>query len=93
LQAAHQLRVYVMASHALGKGRLAGEGAAAVRAALPGLANDARCALQFNRSTPGLGTSLAGISTPAHLDDLLAVAGIPPMSRQDYLKLYQRAEQ
>lgn len=93
LQAAHQLRVYVMASHALGKGRLACEGAAAVRVALPGLANDARRALQFNRSTPGLGTSLVGISSPAHLDDLLAVAGTPPMCRQDYLKLYQRAEQ
>lgn len=92
LQAAFQLKVYVMASHALGKGRLAGQGASAVRTALPALANDAQRALQFNRSTPGLGTSLAGISTPAHLDDLLAVARVPPMTREDYLKLYQRAE-
>ncbi|MEK6592742.1 MAG: aldo/keto reductase [Pseudomonadota bacterium] len=93
IQAAFQLRVYVMASHTLGKGQLARQAAAGVRAALPALANDAQRALQFNRSTPGLGTSLAGISTPAHLDDLLAVARTPPMTRPDYLKLYQRAEQ
>lgn len=93
LQAAFQLKVYVMASHSLGKGRLAQQAASAVRTALPGLANDAQRALQYNRSTPGLGTSLAGISTPAHLDDLLAVARMPPMTRDDYLQLYQRAEQ
>jgi aryl-alcohol dehydrogenase-like predicted oxidoreductase len=90
LQAARQLRLFVMGSHALGKGRLAGESAAAVRAALSGLANDVQRALQFNRSTPGLGTSLAGISTPAHLDDLLAVARIEPLDQKTYMKLFQR---
>ena len=63
-----------------------------LRDALPQFTNAAQRALQFNRSTPGLGTSLAGISTPAHLDDLLAVARIVPMAQADYLKLYQRAE-
>jgi aryl-alcohol dehydrogenase-like predicted oxidoreductase len=92
IQAAFQLKVYVMASHALAKGRLAASGEDLMRDALPQFANAAQRALQFNRSTPGLGTSLAGISTPAHLDDLLAVAGVPPMPRADYLKLYQRAE-
>jgi aryl-alcohol dehydrogenase-like predicted oxidoreductase len=48
--------------------------------------------MQFNRSTPGLGTSLVGVSSPAHLDDLLAVARIPPLARAEYLKLYERAE-
>ncbi|MBX9812247.1 MAG: aldo/keto reductase [Burkholderiales bacterium] len=92
LQAAFQLKVYAMASHSLAKGRLAGYCESAVRQALPRLANDAQRALQFNRSTPGLGTALAGISTPSHLDDLLAVARTPPMGRADYLKLYQRTE-
>ncbi|MFN7086308.1 MAG: aldo/keto reductase [Burkholderiales bacterium] len=91
IQAAFQLKVYMMASHALAKGHLARHCAGAVRDALPHLDNDAQRALQFNRSTPGLGTSLVGISTPAHLDDLFAVARIPPMTRDDYLKLYQRA--
>ena len=92
IQAAFQLKVYVMASHGLAKGRLARQCVDAVRAALPSLANDAQRALQFSRSTPGLGTSLVGISTPAHLDDLLAVAIASPMGRVDYLRLFERAE-
>jgi aryl-alcohol dehydrogenase-like predicted oxidoreductase len=91
IQAAHQLRIYVMASHALGKGRHAREGNDAVRAALAGLPNDPQRALQFCRSTPGIGTALVGISTPAHLDDALALARTPPMAKADYLRLYERA--
>jgi aryl-alcohol dehydrogenase-like predicted oxidoreductase len=91
VQAAHQLRIYVMASHALGKGRHAHEANDAVRAALAPLPNDAQRALQFCRSTPGIGTALVGVSTPAHLDDALAVARIPPMAKADYLRLYERA--
>lgn len=90
LQAAHQLRLYVMASHALGKGRFAHDDP--LGAALPELGNAAQRALQFARSTPGIGTALAGVSTPAHLDDLLAVVRSSPMPRSDYLRLYQRAE-
>jgi aryl-alcohol dehydrogenase-like predicted oxidoreductase len=90
LQAAHQLRIYVMTSHSLGKGRFARDDPLA--AALPELANPAQRALQFARSTPGVGTALVGASTPAHLDDLLAVARARPMPREDYLRLYRRAE-
>lgn len=92
LQAAHQLRVYVLASHTLAKGHLATHCVDSVHAALPQLDNHAQRALQFNRSTPGIGTSLVGISTPAHLEDLLAVARRPPMRKEAYLRLYQRAE-
>ncbi|MGH8746196.1 MAG: aldo/keto reductase, partial [Burkholderiales bacterium] len=53
LQAAHQLGVYVMSSHALGKWRFAAEDPLA--AGVPGLANPAQRALQFARSTPGIG--------------------------------------
>jgi aryl-alcohol dehydrogenase-like predicted oxidoreductase len=91
IQAAHQLGVYVMASHAMGKGLCAREPAGAVEAALAGLPNAARRALQFCRSTPGIGTSLVGVSTPGHLDDVLAVARIAPLARPQYLGLYQRA--
>lgn len=90
LQAAHQLRLFVIGSHALGKGLFAAQCADALRAALPDAANDARRALQFNRSTPGLGVSLAGISAPAHLGDLLAVARTEPLARAAYLGLYRR---
>lgn len=92
IQAAFQLKVYAMASHTLAKGALAGECADAVARALPQLANHAQRAIQFNRSTPGLGTSLVGVSTPGHLEDLLAVARTPPLARAAYLALFERAE-
>ncbi len=91
IQAAHQLGVYVMASHTLGKGLLATQCADGVAATLASLGNDAQRAIQFNRSTPGIGTSLVGISDPAHLDDLLAVARRTPLPHAEYLKLYERA--
>ncbi|MFZ5556018.1 MAG: aldo/keto reductase [Pseudomonadota bacterium] len=92
IQAAHQLRVYVLASHTLAKGHLANQCVDGVYAALPQLRNHAQRALQFNRSTPGVGTSLVGVSTPEHLDDLLAVAKLPPLAKSAYLQMYQRAE-
>ncbi|APZ44716.1 aldo/keto reductase [Acidihalobacter ferrooxydans] len=91
IQAAHQLEVYTIASHTMFKGHLAQQSLPGMEQAMPCLANPAQRAMQFNRSTPGLGTSLVGISTPAHLDDLLAVARIPPMERKPYLAMYQKA--
>lgn len=90
IQAAFQLKIYVMASHSLAKGTLAQNCVDSVRQALPRCANDAQRALQFNRSTPGIGTSLVGVGTPAHLDDVLAVARMPPMARAEYQRLYER---
>lgn len=91
LQAAHQLGIYVMASHTLLKGHLAAQSVDAVTQLLPNL-NAAQRAIQFNRSTPGLGTALVGTSTPEHLEQILAVARLPALERKTYLSLYQRAE-
>ena len=92
VQAAYQLNVYVMASHTLFKGHLAQQSLDTAEMTLPYPANPAQRAMQFNRSTPGIGTTLVGMSTPEHLEDLLAVAGVPPMERKIYLSLYQRAD-
>jgi len=92
LQAAHQLGVYMMSSHTLLKGHLAGQSVDVVTQALAELPNSAQRALQFNRSTPGLGTSLVGMSNPEHLADMLAVAARPPMERSGFLGLFQKAE-
>ncbi len=92
LQAAIQLKLFTMASHTLFKGHLAKQSIDVVQQALPALKNPAQRAIQFNRSTPGLGTSLVGMSTPAHLEDALAVARLPLMSRQAYLAMYQKAQ-
>ncbi|WP_455380653.1 aldo/keto reductase [Acidihalobacter prosperus] len=91
LQAAYQLELYVMASHTLFKGHLAQQSLGLVSDRLSELSNAARQAMQFNRSTPGLGTSLVGISTSEHLDDMLATAKTRPIPREDYLTLYQKA--
>lgn len=93
IQAAYQLGVYMMASHTMFKGHLAGQSMEVVDQSMPNLANPAQRALQFNRSTPGLGTSLVGVSTPEHLDDVLAVASLPPMTKKDYLAMYRKAEE
>lgn len=92
LQAAHQLEVYLMASHSLLKGHLAAQSVDVVAERLADWPNPAQRALQFNRSTPGLGTSLVGISQAAHLDDLLAVARAPLLGRQEYLGMYRKAD-
>jgi len=92
LQAAYQLRLFVIGSHGLAKGKLAVTEFEALRIAVPDCRNDAQRALQFNRSTPGLGVSLAGISLPAHLDDLIEVSRLPTMKRENYLQLYRRTE-
>lgn len=89
VQAAYQLGLYVMTSHALGKGRFAAEDPLAAH--VPGLASPAQRALQFARSTPGVGTALAGLRTRAQLAELLAVARVAPLAREAYLRLYRRA--
>ena len=92
IQAAHQLGVYMMASHTMFKGHLATQGMDAVLQTMSALKNHAQRAIQFNRSTPGVGTSLVGISTPAHLEDALAVAHVEPLEKAVYLQMYQRTE-
>ena len=84
------LRVYVMGCHGMAKGNLARESAQTVTDALPDL-SPARRAIQFNRSTPGLGTSLFGVSSPEHLDDLLAAMDMAPMRREQFLAMFRRA--
>lgn len=91
LQAAFQLGVYVMASHTLLKGHLASQSVDPLMQAMPH-ADPAQRAIQFNRSTPGLGTTLVGMSTPEHLEEALATAKLPPLERSVYLSMYQRAE-
>ena len=92
LQAAHQLGIYVMASHTLMKGHLARQSVDVVAQTLADLPNPAQRAIQFNRSTPGLGTTLVGMSSPAHLDDLFGVARRNPMDRKTYLAMFRKAE-
>lgn len=91
LQAALQLKLFTMASHTLFKGHLGKQSLDVMQQAMPALRTHAQRAIQFNRSTPGLGTTLVGMSTPAHLEDVLTVARTPVVPRPTYLSMYEKA--
>ena len=78
LEAARRLGVYVMASASVYQGQLTRRLPPLVAELLPGLATDAQRALQFVRSTPGLGTALVGMRTIAHVDENAGVARVAP---------------
>lgn len=50
---------------------------------------DAHLALQFNRSTPGLTTSLVGMSSSFHVTENMAVAQIAPMTTATFLRTFR----
>lgn len=60
-------------------------------AQLPALANPAQRALQFARSTPGVAVALAGASSLERLEDLLAVARVAPVGKDEYSGWYHEA--
>lgn len=78
LQAAAQLGVYVMTSAPISQGKLARNLPPALSQVLEGLRTDAQRALQFVRSTPGVGTALCGMKQVAHVEENAALVGLPP---------------
>jgi aryl-alcohol dehydrogenase-like predicted oxidoreductase len=80
LEAAVELGVYVMTSGSIQQGRLARRLSDGLRARLdPSLVIDAQRALQFVRSTPGVGTALIGTKRVAHVEEAAGVARVSPM--------------
>jgi aryl-alcohol dehydrogenase-like predicted oxidoreductase len=55
---------------------------------LPGLTTDAQRALQFVRSTPGIGTALVGMKSVAHVEENAAVAATAPMAWEQFRRLF-----
>ena len=92
IQAAFQLKLTIMASHPLGKGLLAREEVPSLQEVMPELADAAQRAIQFVRSTPGVGVTLVGLSTPLHLADFLAVAKQPPLPKERYLAMFEKEQ-
>jgi aryl-alcohol dehydrogenase-like predicted oxidoreductase len=77
-EAALDQGLYVMTSASIHQGHLAQGHPPAVRAAFPEAASDAVRAIQFVRSTAGIGTALVGMGRPEHVAENLAVAAIAP---------------
>jgi len=88
MQAAEQLGLYVMTSASISHGRLARNLPAALAQVLEGLRTDAQRALQFVRSTPGVGTALCGMRSLAHVEENARLVGTRPVPSE---KLFSQA--
>ncbi|HEU5322895.1 MAG TPA: aldo/keto reductase [Methylomirabilota bacterium] len=91
LEAARRLGVYTMASASVYQGQLTRGLPPVVAEYLPGLGTDAQRALQFVRSTPGIGTALVGMKSGAHVDENAGVAAVPPLPWAQFQRLFSEA--
>jgi aryl-alcohol dehydrogenase-like predicted oxidoreductase len=91
LDAAGKLGIYTMASAPMYQGRLAQNLPPVVAEFLPGLATDGQRALQFVRSTPGIGTALVGMKTLGHVEENAAVAAASPVPWEQFQRLFTAA--
>jgi aryl-alcohol dehydrogenase-like predicted oxidoreductase len=91
LEAARRLGVYVMASASVYQGQLTRNLPDVIAQYVPGLTTDAQRALQFVRSTPGIGTALVGMKSVAHVDENAAVAAAPPMAWDQFKRMFNES--
>jgi len=90
LEAAQVLGVYVVCSASILQSRLT-QGLPAVLAQVFHLDTDAQCAIQFVRSSPGVGSALIGMKQVRHVEENLAVAKVPPASLEQFMQLFERS--
>ncbi len=90
LEAASRLGMLTMASASILQGQVARNLPPQVREALGGLTTDAQRAIQFVRSTPGLGVALVGMKQIAHIEENLAIVGVPPAPPEDLQRVFRR---
>jgi aryl-alcohol dehydrogenase-like predicted oxidoreductase len=91
LHAAQRLGLYVMASASVYQGQLTRNLPPVVAEYLPGQTTDAQRALQFVRSTPGIGTALVGMKSVAHVEENARVAETLPMAWEQFGRLFTQA--
>jgi aryl-alcohol dehydrogenase-like predicted oxidoreductase len=88
VQAARDLGVNLVTSAALLQGQLIKNLPPFIHSAL-NLSKESELALQFARSVPGLTTALVGMSRIEHVHANLALVGVEPASREQFLKLFE----
>jgi aryl-alcohol dehydrogenase-like predicted oxidoreductase len=89
LEAAARLGVAVVASASLMQARAIEQMPDSVARLLPGLDTPAQRAIQFTRSTPGIGVALVGMSRREHVLENIGIARVPPVSLEQYQRFYQ----
>ena len=90
LTAAASLGIKVVASATLSQARVLREMPASIAGQMPGLTTNAQRAIQFTRSTPGISVALVGMGQREHVVENIGVAGVPPLDRETYERLYRR---
>jgi aryl-alcohol dehydrogenase-like predicted oxidoreductase len=88
LVAARKLGLAVFASASILQGRLAADLPDRIAELFLGLGTNARRALQFTRSAPGVTTALVGMSDPNHVAENLALAAHDPAPAEVYQQLF-----
>lgn len=91
VEAARRLGIYVMASASVHQGQLTRNLPPVVADFLPGLETDAQRALQFVRSTPGIGTALIGMKSTEHVEENAFVSGVSPLPAAEFARLFTPA--
>jgi len=87
LEAAQAFGIYVLCSASILQSRLT-RGLPNVLGQVFGLDCDAQRAIQFVRSSPGVGTALIGMKQVRHVEENLAVAKVPPAALEQFMQLF-----
>ncbi len=90
LEAAQAFEIYVMASASILQSRLT-QGLPQALARVFDFKTDAQRAIQFVRSSPGVGSALIGMKQVAHVEENLAVAKVPPAPFEQFMQLFERS--
>lgn len=88
LEACRRLGVYVYTSASLYQGNVIGRVPQKLKERF-GLDSDVLVALQFVRSTPGVGTALVGMSRKEHLGENLRIGEIEPIEEEGFYSLFK----
>ncbi len=88
VQAARDLGITLVTSAALLQGQLTKNLPPFVYSALK-LKKESELALQFARSVPGLTTALVGMSRVEHVQENLALVGVEPAAREQFMMLFE----
>ncbi len=91
VEAARRLGIYIMASASVHQGQLTRNLPPVVAQFLPGLETDTQRALQFVRSTPGIGTALIGMKSAEHVEENTLVTGLSPLPEKEFARLFTPA--
>jgi aryl-alcohol dehydrogenase-like predicted oxidoreductase len=87
IEAAQAFGIYVLCSASILQSRLT-HGLPNVLGQVFRLDTDAQRAIQFVRSSPGVGTALIGMKQVRHVEENLVVAKVPPASLEQFMRLF-----